>query len=108
MGHTDMNGHNAMVKDLQTAFKMNADLFSLPSSESTITTEEINFFGNPDMKDLLLNTVLHSADISNPCREWEVSQMWGMAVIEECFNQGDKEKGLGIPVRFLNDRDTQS
>merc|ERR1740130_2118976 len=52
-----------------------------------------------------MNTILHSADVSNPCRTWDVTQIWAFAVLEEYFAQGDKEKALGVPVQFLNDRD---
>merc|ERR1719408_78695 len=54
---------------------------------------------------LIMCNTLHSADVSNPCRTWEVSYAWAMLVVDEFFAQGDQEKMLGVPVQFLNDRD---
>merc|ERR1712048_233777 len=56
-------------------------------------------------KNLMMNMVLHAADISNPCRTWEVTQVFASMVLQEFFEQGDLEKSMGIPVQFLNDRE---
>merc|ERR1719440_452670 len=50
-------------------------------------------------------SLLHSADISNPCKPWRICASWARAVLDEFFAQGDQEKALGIPVQMLNDRD---
>ncbi|GFR82468.1 cAMP-specific 3',5'-cyclic phosphodiesterase [Elysia marginata] len=47
---------------------------------------------------------LKCADISNPCREWKVSQRWSRRVCNEFFLQGDTERTLQIPVLPLCDR----
>merc|ERR1719162_1386842 len=54
---------------------------------------------------LVMDNLLHSADVSNPCRSWAVSEAWAHCVLDEFFAQGDQEKMLGVPVQFLNDRD---
>merc|ERR1719238_878024 len=54
---------------------------------------------------LIMCCLLHSADVSNPCRAWEVTFSWAQVCLEEFFAQGDQEKMLGVPVQFLNDRD---
>merc|ERR1719310_446343 len=54
---------------------------------------------------MAIQCLLHSADVSNPCRTWETTQAWANCVLEEFFAQGDQEKILGVPVQFLNDRD---
>ena len=51
-------------------------------------------------------TLLHAADISNPCKPWEVSKNWSDRVIEEFFAQGDREKEAGLVVSANMDRDT--
>jgi hypothetical protein len=101
--HTDMMGHNAMVKDLQMLFQMNSEIFL--ASEGTSSIAVIEVFNQPDNKILSMNNLLHSADCSNPCRTWDCCQPWAMMVLEEFFAQGDQEKMLGVPVQFLNDRD---
>merc|ERR1719238_1115268 len=54
---------------------------------------------------LIMCCLLHSADVSNPCRSWDVTYAWAQVCLEEFFAQGDQEKMLGVPVQFLNDRD---
>mmetsp|Transcript_114630 Transcript_114630/g.220881 ORF Transcript_114630/g.220881 Transcript_114630/m.220881 type:complete len:984 (-) Transcript_114630:115-3066(-) len=97
--HTDMMGHQAMVKDLQMVFQMNVEIFTKGDTPSS------QVFNQPASKTLVMNNILHSADVSNPCRTWEVSHAWANCVLEEFFSQGDQEKMLGVPVQFLNDRD---
>merc|ERR1712139_116487 len=66
---------------------------------------EAEVFSKPENKMLIMENILHSADVSNPCRAWKVSEAWAYCVLEEFFAQGDQEKMLGVPVQFLNDRD---
>jgi len=108
--HTDMMAHQAMVKDLQMLFQMNTEVFTTePESDERgqlmISPAEIEIFSDQDTKTKVLNCVLHSGDVSNPCRAWEVTHAWALVCLEEFFAQGDQEKMLGIPVQFLNDRD---
>merc|ERR1719456_1227491 len=66
---------------------------------------ETEIFRTPENKKMVLNLLLHSADISNPCKPWRICMTWAKSVLEEFFNQGDQEKKLGITVQMLNDRD---
>lgn len=100
--HTDMMGHQAMVKELQMTYQVNSEVFA-EGAANPMAEQEV--FMTPAAKSMAVNTILHSADVSNPCRFWEVSRSWAMVVLEEFFAQGDQEKDLGIPVQFLNDRD---
>lgn len=101
--HTDMMGHNAMVKELQMVYQMNAEIFA--ASGDQVSPAAFEVFNQTDTKTLVLNNILHSADVSNPCRTWDCCQPWANMVLEEFFAQGDQEKMLGVPVQFLNDRD---
>lgn len=56
----------------------------------------------------ILQIALKCADISNPCRPWEVSKKWSQKVCEEFFRQGDYERQLNLPVTALCDRQTTS
>jgi len=53
----------------------------------------------------LLSSVIHTADISNPAKPQR--QMLDMCerVMKEFFEQGDREKKIGLPVSPLCDRD---
>ncbi|XP_035913868.1 uncharacterized protein LOC118512880 isoform X3 [Anopheles stephensi] len=62
-----------------------------------------------DMRDtahrhFILQISLKCADISNPCRPWDISKKWSMKVCEEFFRQGDYERQLNLPVTSLCDR----
>jgi len=105
--HTDMMGHGAMVKDLQMTYQMNQEVFGKTDSPlvNGQNVAELEVFTQADTKALVMECILHSADVSNPCRSWETSYAWAMVCLEEFFAQGDQEKMLGIPVQFLNDRD---
>jgi len=103
--HTDVVHHFTMVKEINVLYQMNNDLFQ-PSFELTEDPSpiELELFGNPETKKLLLNMYLHTADISNPCKPWKVCHAWALRVLEEFFVQGDIEKELGVPIQMLNDR----
>jgi len=104
--HTDMISHGIMVKDLQMTYQMNQEMFiSRGEQHGGVSVAEAEVFSQTATKLLIMECLLHSADVSNPCRSWEVTQAWAMVCLEEFFAQGDQEKMLGVPVQFLNDRD---
>uniref|UniRef100_A0A1I8F238 PDEase domain-containing protein n=1 Tax=Macrostomum lignano TaxID=282301 RepID=A0A1I8F238_9PLAT len=57
-------------------------------------------------KSKVLSMVLHCADISHPGKPWEMHYKWTIALLEEFFRQGDREKKLEIQVSPLCDRNT--
>eukprot|EP00929_Paragymnodinium_shiwhaense_P089589 TRINITY_DN49748_c0_g2_i1.p1 TRINITY_DN49748_c0_g2~~TRINITY_DN49748_c0_g2_i1.p1 ORF type:complete len:857 (-),score=131.72 TRINITY_DN49748_c0_g2_i1:102-2672(-) len=103
--HTDMVQHNAMVKKLKGIYEMNTDVFLSPPDPKGNTPEELEILADADTKLALMQSILHTADVSNPCRAWDVSCCWAHLCLDEFFAQGDKEKALGVPVSFLNDRE---
>lgn len=54
----------------------------------------------------ILQIALKCADISNPCRPWDISKKWSLKVCEEFYRQGDFERQLNLPVTSLCDRQT--
>jgi len=112
--HTDMIGHPHMVKVLSLMYQINSEVFrgsspggrvSRKTTFAVVSAEPAEVFRKPENKNLSINTILHSADVSNPARDWRVTKKWADCCLEEFFAQGDQEKALGIPMQFLNDRE---
>ncbi|KAG5677283.1 hypothetical protein PVAND_007053 [Polypedilum vanderplanki] len=59
-----------------------------------------------DHRHFILQIALKCADISNPCRPWDISKKWSLKVCEEFYRQGDYERQLNLPVTSLCDRQT--
>ena len=51
-----------------------------------------------------MDICIKCADISNPAKPTEIAYDWSMAVMEEFFKQGDKERDLKLPVSKFMDR----
>ncbi|KAH9514910.1 High affinity cAMP-specific and IBMX-insensitive 3',5'-cyclic phosphodiesterase 9A [Bulinus truncatus] len=60
---------------------------------------------NKDHLDTLKMVLIKCCDISNEVRPMEVSEPWVDCLLEEYFNQSDREKIEGLPVAPFMDRD---
>ncbi|KAK3721844.1 hypothetical protein RRG08_063040 [Elysia crispata] len=60
---------------------------------------------NKDHLDTLKMVLIKCCDISNEVRPMEVSEPWVDCLLEEYFNQSDREKMEGLPVAPFMDRD---
>eukprot|EP00210_Caulerpa_lentillifera_P009708 g9260.t1 len=78
---TDMAGHNALVERFAETFPLQ-DGFSLSNCSF-------------DERDLLIQMIVHCADISNPVRPWKYSRTWSYRITEEMHLQGDRECSEG-------------
>ncbi|XP_048451993.1 high affinity cAMP-specific 3',5'-cyclic phosphodiesterase 7A isoform X5 [Rhincodon typus] len=56
----------------------------------------------------MLQIALKCADISNPCRPWELSKQWSEKVTQEFFHQGDIERKYKLDISQLCDRHTET
>lgn len=63
---------------------------------------------NPAKEDkmMVVKMMVHLADISNPCKPFNLALTWTGLLYDEFFKQGDRESGEGKNISFLMDRDT--
>jgi len=59
-------------------------------------------------KQILLNILLHSSDISNPGKKLDTFMKWIPRVMEEFFRQGDMEEEKNMQVSMFYDRHSTS
>ncbi len=52
----------------------------------------------------ILNLIIHTADISNPCKPASVNKIWVDLLFVEFFSQGDAERAQNLPLSHLCDR----
>ena len=57
-----------------------------------------------DEQQLLLNYLIHMADLGHNTKKFEISRTWVKLLCEEFWKQGDKEKAKGLPISFMCDR----
>ena len=104
---TDMKHHFNLISKLQEARAM------YPQADSQIPffvedpSNEMRqgYLGGTDAnvggkRMLMLEMILHAADIGNPARPLRACKMWAERVMDEFYDQGDKEKERGLAVTF--------
>jgi hypothetical protein len=79
---TDMASHNVFVDFLKNSIK---------------EAKEGEKKESPDFNQKVMNVLIHSADISNPTKLFDIYFEWAKLVVEEFWDQGDKEKELNLP-----------
>ena len=83
---TDMSQHFVLLERFNSV--MCSDKFTKPTTTQLTDNE----------RTVIFNVVLHSADISNPCKPWVTQKKWADALLVELLAQGDRELNEGLPV----------
>ena len=83
---TDMTFHNDILGFLKNNDKNN--------NNNTNNNEEKK---NLNEYQSYMNVLIHSADISNPTKPFDIYFKWAELVVKEFYDQGDKEKKLNMP-----------
>jgi len=81
---TDMTFHNFYVDFMKEQIKI-------------INDKNDNDKDNKKAYQNYMNLLIHSADISNPTKPFDIYFKWAKLVVNEFYAQGDKEKDLGLP-----------
>ena len=100
---TDMTMHNTQIQELKSLVETkeikgwtnNTFLLDRSTPEALFQSRQV-----------VLNCILHAADLSNPVRGEVVCRELGARVFEETFAQGEREKALGLPCSFNCDVST--
>ena len=66
----------------------------------------LNNQNNENYTQNYMDLIVHTADISNPTKTFSVYYKWAKLVVEEFYQQGDKEKGLGLNCSCDRDKVT--
>jgi len=61
-------------------------------------------FSSSEGRQVLMNMTLHISDISNPARREPVYMHWVSRVMEEFYQQGDRERAADLPISTFMDR----
>mmetsp|Transcript_31501 Transcript_31501/g.32707 ORF Transcript_31501/g.32707 Transcript_31501/m.32707 type:complete len:515 (+) Transcript_31501:12-1556(+) len=101
---TDMANHAAQQGKLKTKIEL-FDIFEGKNIEKLSSSDVSKKYDNQQM---VLDLLIHTADVSNPAKPFVVYKKWVDLVFVEFFAQGDLEKMKGLPVTILCDRETTS
>ena len=88
---TDMTFHNEYVNFLKKCCEIKK------SNNSNGKDDDKN--NNNDYQNYM-NVLIHSADISNPTKPFDIYFQWAKLVMKEFYEQGDKEKELNLPCSY--------
>lgn len=109
--HTDMVHHFPMVSKIDVFYEMHAAEVATVhrALRKGMPIEELPpLFGSAEERQLLHVLLIHCADISNPVKPTSIADKWTDRVLQEFFEQGDRERAAGQPVSPMCDRATTS
>ncbi|XP_054161516.1 cAMP-specific 3',5'-cyclic phosphodiesterase-like isoform X2 [Oppia nitens] len=90
---TDMSKHMSLLADLKTMVET-----------KKVAGSGVLLLDNYTERIQVLQNMLHCADLSNPTKRLDIYQRWCSLVMEEFFQQGAKEKSMGLDISPMCDR----
>mmetsp|Transcript_10871 Transcript_10871/g.16556 ORF Transcript_10871/g.16556 Transcript_10871/m.16556 type:complete len:504 (+) Transcript_10871:166-1677(+) len=112
---TDNDMHFALLNRLDrliTVHSSSPDQPPLPPATSELqsvpyllsTRTPASHPNTDDRQLLLLQVTLHTADVSNTAKPWNIYNAWLERIMEEFYLQGDMERSLNMPISYAFDR----
>lgn len=89
-----------------TQLKAKLDALNIYKGDNIEKLQSENVNTNYESQQMVLNMIIHSADVSNPGKPLKIYIKWVDLVFEEFFNQGDLEKKNNLPISLLCDRES--
>ena len=105
---TDMASHGKKFNEIKAKLQ-SLEIENGRNINRLIVSENLNddyIIKNNETVQMILSECVHTADLSNPAKINQVFVKWTEFVYQEFFNQGDKEKELGMNISMLCDRNT--
>lgn len=99
---TDMANHGKHL----TQLKAKLESLNIVEGQNLEKIVSDNVNKNYESQQMILNMMVHSADVSNPGKSKNVYVKWVDLIFNEFFNQGDIEKSKGLSVSLLCDRES--
>ncbi len=99
---TDMTKHFNHIADFESRLSVEKSLEEHPEHLDSASGEQ-----RLD-KLIMIEMALHCADISNPVKDISIYKKWVMVVMTEFYQQGDKERELGMAISPMFDRNNSS
>ena len=96
---TDMANHGEVISLIRSKIKSWKE-----NGQSRFNLLSGNDKTKFDEQQLLLNYLIHMADLGHNCKKFEISIEWIKLLTEEFWRQGDQERAKGLPISFLCDR----
>ncbi|KAJ8652111.1 hypothetical protein O0I10_012262 [Lichtheimia ornata] len=92
---TDMSLHGDYVEKIKTQASRLANVNVHTMDPATLENERL----------LICSALIKCADISNVTRPFLRAVKWAELLVQECVQQGDLERAMGMPSVPMNDRD---
>ncbi len=90
---TDMSKHMSLLADLKTMVE-----------SKKVAGSGVLLLDNYNDRMMVLNNLVHCADLGNPTKPLHIYRKWTERVMEEFFLQGDLERQKGMEVSPMMDR----
>ncbi|CAM1328153.1 dnc (predicted) [Pycnogonum litorale] len=90
---TDMSKHMSLLADLKTMVET-----------KKVAGSGVLLLDNYTDRIQVLQNMVHCADLSSPTKPLEMYQRWVERIMEEFFQQGDKERAQGLDISPMCDR----